>query len=340
MNPRIKHLDGLRGLAIIGVFIFHLYVRWPDYIYFTSKFHSFPIMEFGYYGVNLFFMISGFVIFMSLEYSDNASVFLKKRWIRLFPTMFIGSLFIYITSLVLTNRPVGDVTIFDIIPGMIFVDHDILNIIFNTNLKSIEGVFWTLYIEVVYYIISAIVYFSFGREVLKFVIAALFFLSYGFIHVFQDFSYFNQIAFIIRKLGLIYYVWFFIGMLFYESYKGCSKSFLLIVLAVITVAITDNNKIVALLTIALFLFSFSDTLLKKVLEMKWIVFVGMISYPLYLIHENMSVSITSMIINFSPYSFIDYIVPVLVFMLVSLISYILLKLDKYMTLFIRKYINI
>ncbi|MEO6102106.1 MAG: acyltransferase family protein [Pseudoxanthomonas sp.] len=44
----------------------------------------------GNYGVNLFFHISGFVIFMTLERSRNAMDFMVSRCSRLYPAYWTG----------------------------------------------------------------------------------------------------------------------------------------------------------------------------------------------------------------------------------------------------------
>ena len=94
LKKRVKHLDGLRGLAIIAVFGFHLFAEDPKSV-FLSK-----IFIHGDLGVNLFFLISGFVIFMSLNKSLNFLTFIKKRYFRLFPSMLFASLlyFFFILS--------------------------------------------------------------------------------------------------------------------------------------------------------------------------------------------------------------------------------------------------
>lgn len=70
-------LDGLKGLAIIAVVFYHM-----------------GILKTGYLGVDLFFVINGFLVIPSLCRSiQNGSFtyfdFLKKRVIRLLPLIVI-----------------------------------------------------------------------------------------------------------------------------------------------------------------------------------------------------------------------------------------------------------
>jgi peptidoglycan/LPS O-acetylase OafA/YrhL len=59
---RITHLDGLRGIAILWVIAYHAYSRWFDYTNLLSATKNISIFKYGFLGVSLFFMISGFVI--------------------------------------------------------------------------------------------------------------------------------------------------------------------------------------------------------------------------------------------------------------------------------------
>ncbi|MBT3280167.1 MAG: acyltransferase [Campylobacteraceae bacterium] len=106
-NPAI---DGLRGIAIILVFVFHL---WPEY---------FP---FGYMGVDVFFVLSGFLI-TKIIYTklDNNTFTLKEfyrnRIRRIFPTVLIvilvtfliGYLFMYASELKSLGRHMKTAVLF------------------------------------------------------------------------------------------------------------------------------------------------------------------------------------------------------------------------------------
>src|SRR5271156_873217 len=92
---RIHFLDGLRGIAITGVLIYHGYgPAYAEFLPFGNRYRDIYPIRFGWVGVELFFLISGFVILMTLEKSRDLFDFAARRWFRLFPAMFVGSLII------------------------------------------------------------------------------------------------------------------------------------------------------------------------------------------------------------------------------------------------------
>jgi len=107
MSNRLSYIDGMRGLAIALVVGFHAFSRWPELMPFGDNFQNFPIFQYGWLGVQLFFLISGYVITMTLERSSDLKKYLLKRWIRLFPAMAICSAIIFITAAFITERPAG-----------------------------------------------------------------------------------------------------------------------------------------------------------------------------------------------------------------------------------------
>ncbi len=86
-SKRIPELDGLRGLAIALVILFHLELLFPVHSRLLGS-----AMLFGWSGVDLFFVLSGFLIGgILLEHRDTANyfrVFYARRFFRIVPVYF------------------------------------------------------------------------------------------------------------------------------------------------------------------------------------------------------------------------------------------------------------
>jgi peptidoglycan/LPS O-acetylase OafA/YrhL len=87
-TSRLVEIDALRGVAALAVVLFHYTTH------FTKLFGASPpptiSFSMGHYGVNLFFIISGFVIFMTLEKTLRPMDFVVSRFSRLFPTYWVA----------------------------------------------------------------------------------------------------------------------------------------------------------------------------------------------------------------------------------------------------------
>ena len=82
-DRRILEFDALRGLAALSVVLFHYTTRYDAIFGRSGRLAAgFP---WGDYGVDLFFMLSGFVILRSLDRTTFAGDFLVGRFARLYP---------------------------------------------------------------------------------------------------------------------------------------------------------------------------------------------------------------------------------------------------------------
>lgn len=81
LMPHVLALDGLRGVAAVWVVLFHL--PWP------SHFRTAALVQGGYLAVDLFFILSGFVIARAygarLDSGRAVGLFLWRRCFRIYP---------------------------------------------------------------------------------------------------------------------------------------------------------------------------------------------------------------------------------------------------------------
>ena len=296
MNQRITYLDGHRGLAIIMVILYHAFVRWPDHVPYGDSYQPYDVFYFGPLGVQLFFLLSGFVIFMSLERTTNPALFLYKRWLRLFPAMLICSLIVFFSTGFFHERPLGEASASQLIPGLTFIGPGWWNALLGIQLSSLEGPFWTIYVEVQFYVIAALLSLWLSKEKMVFALLALFILSFATPLLAEHYSQLAIAHKLTETMGLKHFGWFAAGAAFY-LFMGCRlwRWYILGCICMLLSSLQFLNRehslfIVALAVSAFFAASLVYKPLQRLLENKLLQLLGFVSYPLYLLHENMMIS--------------------------------------------------
>lgn len=328
-DGRIGYLDGHRGAAILIVILYHAYARWPELVPYGDQFAQATFIKYGWLGVQLFFLISGFVILMTLERCTSARQFMFKRWTRLFPAMLVCSLLIFLTSFYFIERPAGQPTLASLLPGLTFIQPDFWKIAI-ADLRPMEGAFWSLYVEFKFYIFAAVVYFWRGREALlatlALVFAASLLLAIGSKTI--GGPAITQSNEMLRYLSFQHFGWFASGAALYVftqtgglKYLGLSVA--LGLLSAVRAGGTDPAAIgLGGVVVVFFLASIFSTRLQRLLSSRALLFFGLISYPLYLIHENMMISMIIKLDSAAP--FIPAILlPALPLALLSVLAYLI-----------------
>lgn len=297
-KERILVLDGLRGLAIMLVLLFHGYYIWFEYYPYKKLYGENILFKYGSLGVQLFFLISGFVILMSVERTDKFWKFLKNRWIRLFPSMLICSLIVYCTAHFFYERPFGIPPLKSILPGITFINNSILEKIFHTDFPVLELSFWSLFVEVKFYIIFGALYFLFNRNtalggIFLIYLSALILQLLCFGGVLTETSWMK-----IYIGSFIHFGWFTAGALTYIYFYNREKKYLRMLIfttvcsLLYLVKFQDAVMLVYLVVLCLvFYFALFWKRFGAIFSTRFFKFVGYISYPLYLLHENMLVAL-------------------------------------------------
>ncbi|MFD0855720.1 acyltransferase family protein, partial [Actinomadura adrarensis] len=148
-HDRLREIDLLRFLAALGVVIFHFagfrgQGPWPE-----PSLRLFPeigmVTRYGHLGVDLFFIISGFVILMSV-WGRSVGDFAVSRVTRLMPAYWAAVLL----GLVIWG-------VFGLGHGS--PDHVIPNLSMlqgGLGVQNVDPVFWTLWIELHFYALIAV----------------------------------------------------------------------------------------------------------------------------------------------------------------------------------------
>jgi peptidoglycan/LPS O-acetylase OafA/YrhL len=151
---RLCFLDGLRGIAAVWVAGFHFYGGLSDH--FTSRAFVEPVhtlLRHGNSGVEIFFVLSGFVIAYSLRQAridaPYCMNFVVRRAIRLDPpywcTIVLACLVMMIANVLRTDR-------IQVLPSLSQVAAHLVYLQNFAGVGNIVDVFWTLCIEVQFYL--------------------------------------------------------------------------------------------------------------------------------------------------------------------------------------------
>jgi peptidoglycan/LPS O-acetylase OafA/YrhL len=278
-SRRMDNIDFLRAIAIISVLFYHYTTRFsPDFYrasYMPFEFHG------GQHGVDLFFIVSGYCIFMTLERSKDFATFWGKRFARIQPAYVAG---ILITSLLVFIFPLGgrEPTLTAAV-GNIFW----LNIV--PGFPMIDGAYWSLVVEVKFYFWISLLYLIGGRPLLLplwagFAVLGLLTAQIGQFPIPGA----HAMAAVSKYIFIAPYAPAFLtGLLTYQMREmPLSRTLFYAVISLALTAVSPRFADAPLIGIAIVCIAV------VVLRSSWIripypiTYIGLISYSLYIVHQN------------------------------------------------------
>ena len=141
---RLGWLDAVRGYAALVVVLFHL----SPSLLGSERHHAiFAIIDFGKYGVLLFFLVSGYVIPMSLEKHGSLRRFWIGRLFRIYPAYLFAIVFLILCSAALPVAMRAE-TVSSVLGHASMLSDPL-------GLRGAVRVFWTLSYEMVFYLVVA-----------------------------------------------------------------------------------------------------------------------------------------------------------------------------------------
>jgi peptidoglycan/LPS O-acetylase OafA/YrhL len=273
---RLRQIDGLRALAALSVVAFHYTTRYD-----TLFGHVAPpaiALPVGYLGVDLFFGISGFVILMSLQHIERPGEFVVSRFARLFPTYWAAVLLTWVV-IKLAGGPGHVPTV-----GEGLLNLSMVHTFFGVT--DVDGVYWSLQVELIYYMLMLALWCQGAlrrpeRVLLAWTGAALAAAVAVDLHL--------PVPWVLRMFLLLDWVpWFALGMVVYlnsrDSLWGAARILIVALSMAAILARTGPLTLCAAAATPLLLLGAARQRLTW-LATRPLLFVGAISYPLYLVHE-------------------------------------------------------
>lgn len=154
---RFSHIDALRGIAALLVIWLHVsevfvHISPETSAQGTALYDMARVVDFGRIGVVIFFAISGFVICKSLNGSiiEGSKKFLIRRLLRLYPAFWVSIVLGLFSIWWLFDKPLS----WNIIAANITMLPELL------GEPPIIGLYWTLEIELVFYLLCWLLFVS------------------------------------------------------------------------------------------------------------------------------------------------------------------------------------
>ena len=263
-RDRIAYLDGLRAVAIALVLLHHYLSRWtypiePINLYpYGDAFASFALAKYGYFGVQLFFVISGFVITLTLTHCSTALEFTIRRFARLWPTMALCSVLTWLVVPLIPGAPFT-ISARNFLPSMTFIEPSVFSYLSRSGgFDWMDGAYWSLWVEVRFYFWMAVLYFVSPRRFAS-TVAAFSIVVLGAYTVALCFQM-TKVLLLLKGIFIAQHLpWFLLGIAFCLRHQR------------------KPGK--------------APGVVKRALSVKPLTYVGASSYSLYLLHQKIGVSI-------------------------------------------------
>ncbi|MDD5373388.1 MAG: acyltransferase [Sulfurimonas sp.] len=302
----MKHYEGidfLRGTAVLGVVVYHFFV-----ILNLGNLPLFPYIHYlGLFGVSLFFVISGFLVYSSFsalykKYNQDIKLSLKKYFInrafRILPAYY----FSFLIVLLLASFTIDANYLYSLSFMKQILSHLSLTsyFIYKDSGLGFNGAYWTLNIEMLWYlVVPIIVLYADKTRLIVIAIIVSFFMFY-----FLDVIYENELFnFTKSKVSHLFYysfqlfpqfVFFGLGVLIYKyniklAYKKQSLNFIASFFTMFVFILLSKIGIDTFLMRNIVLFFVAFILFTLLYNQKFgkfcfISWLGKISYSIYLWH--------------------------------------------------------
>lgn len=304
MTPSIKRLielDIFRGIAIVSIILYHFTYSF-NYLY-GNLVDAVLLFRWGYLGVQLFFILGGFSVGYSLKNAVTPFNFLIDRFTRLFPSYWVSIIIIYL----ITSQfflPGRSVTFSHFLVNFTMLQHWL-------GIPDVDGAYWILPVFLVFYFFIMIVLFL--KKIAHLKLIGLFWIILGLI--IWKLPVFNQSIFQSFFLFFKYAHLFVAGIMFWEIFFKKANKFthwLIFISFGAQLMLFNFIESLAVLAFYLLMYLFSYKKLSLPPFLKIFSYLGLISFQIYLIHQNIGYIIMLQLVKFDLPLIIIVTIPIIV----------------------------
>lgn len=283
-KPRFENLDAMRAVSIFAVILYHYTARFPGSY---TGMDALPFrFDYGWLGVDLFFIISGYCIFMTVAHAATLAEFWSKRVARIYPAYAVSAVVTFVV-VALAGLPGREIDLATLVANLLGIN------LLTPAVRNVDGSLWSLIVEVKFYFWIGLIFFLLRRR--NVVVAWTLFTLAGTAMACAGEGVGGQAG---RLLALIanavmiapYAPAFLLGLLAYD-WRSLSRPVGLSVLAIALalIAVGDRYTGIGLWAMLLALLGTLTTQWTSIRPPRALLWLGSISYPLYLIHQNVGI---------------------------------------------------
>lgn len=305
-SSELRGLQALRGLAALSVMLFHF--RWNLNDVYPGV--GDRLFGWGATGVDLFFLISGFVITLTMQRIPTGISgtihFLRRRILRIFPAYYIILLFTFLLSGAMSIFHYPD-KLANLISAILFKPIYPDHAPFYVDDGGMYGIRWTLNYEIYFYLIIGLFIFTPGRwiGIALYFLLTLFLLPVMSGHAFtlspQGYPYASPwLGLITNPMIFLFLEGMIVGLLYPLLKKAPAKPMAAAFIGTVILAIVmfKNNQLTGhgvassglIYALMLLCIIGAEKAIGKYVP-RSLVWLGNISFSLYLIHTLMNTGI-------------------------------------------------
>ena len=279
-TTRLQNLDFLRAVAITSVVLYHYTARF-DAAYYRAEAPLPFTFQLGWLGVDIFFSVSAFCIFMTLESAGRIENFWAKRVARIQPA-YVAGILLTCTIVSLFGLSGREASWWTAISNIFWIN-------MVPSMKMVDNVYWSLAVEMKFYFWIGLLYFMLRGKNIS--MSWSLFSSCGALLLSAEgnLGHAGHVASLIGEFVLIanYAPQFLVGIMAFEWPRLSLQSrAILVPVTALLLWSTPRSTDVEMIMLALMAFSFCILRMPQLRFPKAVIFVGMFSYSLYLLHQN------------------------------------------------------
>lgn len=273
-------LHGFRGLAALMVFVAHMIDGFTEHIYGSSTWLTKGLINLGTFGVEIFFFLSGYVIYIATTKSNIKDFFFHRFW-RIYPFLF--TVLFFILNMVVGKEPDKNDPFF-LIMNLFF-----LNLFASTPPLSPNA--WSITYEAWYYLLT----YALIRPIViqkNYIVSYLALIGWVLFTYYYPITVFYLLGILVSFLSQKYNFKRFVNNLFMNTVQVVSLiSVLFLAFSYdykydINNIFNNYNLLMLYLSFSIFMFLFiqNEKLLSKYFNSKLWLTLGTVSYTFYLAH--------------------------------------------------------